>query len=372
MLAVILNGCSEAPTSETSSIKNRLTKIASAGVGDSEVQTPAISIAVVEEGHPIFVESFGMADLLRSEPASIHTQFNAASVSKAVTTIGVLKLVESGDLDLDSPLSTYISDFDIPSSVTENTTVRKILGHRAGLNMASVPWVFDPKEPVSVVTLLRDGYEDTEPLQIKSQVDDKWNYSGGGFALLQLVIESVSGLDFSEHMASRLFTPLRMTRTSFKPEEISGSGVATGYGDDRSKIAPYRIIGSAAGGLFSTAEDMTKFLSCYYVKSDCSHLSEKMMALISQDTMQVGLDGIDPAFFGGARYGLGHGVHLSDNATLLYHSGGNPGFLAYMIVDPTAGNGLALLTNGENARPLMEELRAAWAETYGYTLPKYY
>jgi len=327
---------------------------------------------MVERGNPVLVAGFGIEDMERDTPVTDKTLFNLASVSKPVATLSIMRLYEEGRLALDAPLVNVYRDWGGDDRRKDKVTARLVLQHMAGLNMPSVPWVYEPITPPNPRRLLRAGYEDTPPLMITSEPTGAWNYSGGGYVLLQIVAEEITGSGFADHVMRDLFLPRRMPSTSFAPISVTGAGIATGYSGDGSPVQPYRIIGSAAGGLYSNARDMGRLLSCYRLSARCAVISKAVFREIVQNPVPIRVTGVDPSFFGGSVYGLGHGVHRSGNTTLLYHSGGNPGYVAYLIVDPNKGNGLVLMSNSESAQSLFRKLREIWADLYGYSLPAFF
>jgi CubicO group peptidase (beta-lactamase class C family) len=158
-------------------------------------------------------------------------------------------------------------------------------------------------------------------------------------------------------------------RTPFSPPAVAGEGVATGYDEQGSAVAPYRMVAVAAGGLYSSVDDFARFLTAY---TDRRHgiLGRELFDAMLTPVAAVELEGADVA---GARYGLGHGVHRTRSGErLVYHSGGNPGYLAYFLVMPERGLGLVLATNGSGGVPLITQLLQLWSQHYGVDLPPIY
>lgn len=187
--------------------------------------------------------------------------------------------------------------------------------------------------------------------------------------MLQLLIEEVTGKPFAVYMQQAVFEPLGMSRTTFHPPSVSGPEVATPYDEDGAPLAPYRLVGEAAGGLYSSAEDFARILAAY---SDAGRdvVSESSFEVMLNLVTRVEIEGLD---LGEAEYGFGHAVHRTDSGErLVYHSGGNPGYLAYFIVAPERGDGIVIVSNGSNAVPVIAGVLQSWSDHYGFDLPPLY
>jgi CubicO group peptidase (beta-lactamase class C family) len=336
---------------------------------------PGLAVAVVDDWKLVFAEGFGLADGDAHTPVTRDTLFNVASVSKTVSTMGLLHLAEERALSLDAPLAPLVRSFHLQGEAASEVTMRRVLQHRAGLSMAPVPWFFDGVTVPSLQAVLRGAVPGVEGLNVVYPVGAEFHYSGGGFALLELMTEDIAGERFGAYMQRELFRPLGMTNTRFAPPPRDAANVATGYYDNGHPVARFTIVGTAAGGLTTTAADLARFVAAYARVSPGRRrfISEQMFAQITAETAPLQYPGVDPRVFGDARYGLGHGVHRTQNGvTLLYHSGGNPGFVAYFMVEPNTGYGLVMMANSANARTAMEDVRRRWAAHRGYDLPTFY
>ncbi len=329
----------------------------------AEYGVPALAIGSVENGKVHFARGYGVADSAANRPATAKTLFNLASISKSVTTWGVLHLADSGLIDLDAPVHTYIQRWRLPASDFDETgvTVRRLLSHTAGLSVPTVPWLPADTTLPSLEEFLAGGAGSSGPVIIDDEPGNRWRYSGGGYVVLQLMIEEVTGQRFEEYMRQAVFEPLGMPSATFAPIRVSGDGIATPYQGDNGPIAPYRIIGGSAGGLYSNIEDFARFLTTYYVVGGAV-ISERLFETMLTPVMKVELEGVD---LEGAEYALGHGVHRTRTGEIIaYHSGGNPGYLAYFLIAPATGSGLVLASNGSNAVPIIKEILEIWSDHY--------
>jgi CubicO group peptidase (beta-lactamase class C family) len=164
--------------------------------------------------------------------------FQMASVSKWVTSWGVLALVQQGRLELDAPVSRYLTRWRLPPSEFDNdgVTVRRLLSHTAGLTDRLGYFGFPPGTPAQSLedsltyatdhTPIADGHA-----RVGYAPGSRWLYSGGGFTLLQLLIEEVTHDRFAHFMQQTVLDPLGMTRSTFDEDAAMARGVATFAGD---------------------------------------------------------------------------------------------------------------------------------------------
>jgi len=335
--------------------------------GLARTGTPGAAVAVVEDGRVVAARGFGVANRDARAPFTAETRINVASVSKPITTLGVLRLIESGRLRLADPVNQRLTGWSVPSSGFDasGVTIERLLQHTAGLGMPSVPWFPVGASTPSLVEVLR-GSTDTSGARLKQAPGAGWSYSGGGFAVLQLLIEDLTGLSFEDFMRQEVLGPLRMDSTSYGPHP----GDASGYDEGGSPIPQQRYVGSSAAGLTTTATDFARLLQAYgeVWNGRSSVLEASTLRLVSGAPVPVVLDGVD-----GATYGLGHGVHVrGDGGVMLYHTGGNPGFRALFLVLPGSRSGLFAAVNSDQGVPVLIAVRAWWGERLGGDLPPLY
>ena len=201
-----------APRSDTQALMNALVReVETARVGN-------VGLALIEGGsvHAEHMKSIG-------EPVDRDTVFQVASLSKWVAAWGVMALVEQGRLDLDAPVSKYLTRWALPETGFDNdgVTVRRLLSHTAGLTDGLGYAGFAPGTPVQTLEASLTQAADASPgangkVQVGHPPGEKFDYSGGGYTLLQLLIEEVSGGTFEAHMQRAVFEPLGMRPFQFR------------------------------------------------------------------------------------------------------------------------------------------------------------
>ena len=200
-------------------------------------KSPGAAIAVVQDGHVVFLRAYGMADISKGIANTPDTIFRLASITKTFTAVAVLQLVEQGKIGLDDPLSQYIAEF--PSA--NRIRIRHLLSHTAGIPD------FVP-------------YDQLKKMSLEFEPGSRINYSNNGYAVLGRVIEKVSGEAWDEYLRGHIFQPFGMRHTGYdRTPDLPGR--ATGYlldsGGAYQPIAAQEALGAyAAGGLYSTVGDM--------------------------------------------------------------------------------------------------------------------
>ena len=245
-----------------------------------ELNLPGASIALIENSGIATIRNYGYADVARKLPLTDDTLFQIASISKSVAAWGVMKLVERGLLDLDAPVENYLTRWHLPPSEFDNhaVTARLLLMHFGGTSMSGCggtpydqPWysVEDilngntPPLDAAQVAYARiwgmdpDTY--SKPVHLIHSPGNRFEYSGGGFTILELLIEELSGKDFTTFMNEEVLHPLGMKESSFEVREDQLSRVAVPYSHTLEPIPLYRINGKAAGGMYSTIVELARF-----------------------------------------------------------------------------------------------------------------
>ncbi|MGB2626411.1 MAG: serine hydrolase domain-containing protein [Candidatus Acidiferrum sp.] len=298
---------------------------------------PGLALAVAVDGKIVYSEGFGYADLEQRVPIWPTTKFRIGSISKPLTAVGLMELVQAGKVDLDAPVQKYVPSFPDKGAVI---TVRMIGGHLGGIRHYRGDEFLIQKHYDSVLEALQ--IFENDPLL--TPPGTKFNYSSYGFNLVSAVIESASGESFVSYMQNRVLTPLGLVHTTADEnrqivEERSrfyelpkgGSLVNAPYVDNSYKWA--------GGGFLSTAEDLTRFGSAVLQPGLLDRHSLETM-LTSQKTTAGERTG----------YGIGWGVQTSASGKLIYeHSGGAVGGTSQLIVYPESRIVVAVVANLSSA-----------------------
>jgi len=335
-----------------------------------ESHSPGAAVAVVEGGRIVLERGYGVANVATGAPFTSHTPLNVASVSKAVSAWGFLRLAREGRMPLDTPVNALVRRWRLPDGAApaREVTVRRLLGHTGGVGVPSVPWFRADSAVPSLEDVLEGRAGGRGPVRVETAPGSGWRYSGGGYTLLQLAAEETSGVEFEAYMRERVLRPLGMKESGFG---IPGRGAATGYDEGGQPVPAYRYVGAAAGGLMASAHDFARLLRTYgraWSGADRRVLSRTELEEMARPMAPVVLEGVSGAF-----YGLGHGTHRAPDGRLyLYHSGGNPGFRAYFLVAPERGDGVFIAVSSDNGVPVITRVLQLWSEAHGGGLPPLY
>lgn len=311
------------------------------------------AIAIIQANRITHTASFGIESTLTEIPIDSATVFQAASISKAVTAWGIMRLVQEGRLDLDAPVSTYLTRWQLPPSSfrDDDVTLRRVLSHTAGLSLPSYVG-FDPAaELPSFESSLSGATNGSGALALVAQPGEQFSYSGGGYTLLGLIIEEVSGQPFADYMAANILLPLGMESSSYLPDEEMLARIAQAHDFHRHTIPNYRLAAQGAGSLHTSAEDLGKFAIANM--SDNPVLTRETLREMHTPIINTGL---------GNQMGLG--FFIEEEGQLVGHRGSNRGWKARVQFSPTSGDGLVVLTNSESGEALIDETFCYWNKSY--------
>lgn len=305
------------------------------------------ALMLIQNGEIVAAHPFGIANAAKQIPVQIdQTLYQMASVSKMVTAWGVMKLVEDGAIALDKPVNQYLKRWQFPASQYSNkVTIRHLLSHTGGLDDLFGYAGFLPGESIQSLeeslTLTKDPASgQPRGVTVTREPGQNWLYSGGGYTVLQLLIEEVTQQSFSDYMAKAILKPLGMEKSSFDWEAIAASGrtdqLATSF-DEKLQPSPHRrYTATAAASLYATPQDMARFVQAY----------NRQNLVLKQETLKQMMQ---PQPGAHQDWGLGQTLYVA-NGTEEYvvgHDGGNLPALGHTVrVNPATGNGIVLLISG--------------------------
>ena len=222
----------------------------------AEWDAPSLAVAVAVDGEVAWEEGFGWADRERRIPATEHTMYSLASISKPITATGLMVLVERGLVDLDAPANDYLGPATINGRAFDarEATLRRVASHTAGLPLHYQFFYEDEpyRRPPMDETIRRYANLVTAP-------GECWNYSNLGYGILDYIIERVSGLSYPGFMRAEVFAPLGLTRTSVGIGPGLEEYAARRYAADQSPIPFYDFDHPGGSAVFSSAHDLARF-----------------------------------------------------------------------------------------------------------------
>ncbi len=332
--------------------------------------TPGVSMAIIHDFRVVSVKAYGVADAATGAPMTDTTLMEAASVSKMVTALAALKEVEAGKIPLDANVNQTLRSWHVPENEFTRAvpvTLKHLLSHSAGTNVPSLS-----QEGVPAPTLLEvlDGKPPSlnRPVRVDVAPGTTFRYSGGGTTVVQQLLVDVEAHPFPELMNDVLLAPLGLTHSMFATpvQSTRWPSVARGHDYDATVVDPQFQIwtGCAAGGLWSTPEDLAKLLvEVQLGLRGQSKLVSKEVA--SRLTTPVRL--VD----GTISMALGAFVERHGNGVYFGHDGLGIGFMTIARASAN-GEGAVVMANSQASGPLLLELLRSIAAEYawdGWVMP---
>lgn len=303
---------------------------------------PSMAVAVAVGGAVVWEEGFGWADRERRIPATEHTMYSLASISKPITATGLMILVERGFVDLDAPANDYLGPAKIDGRAWDaaRATVRRVASHTAGLPLHYQFFYEDEpyRRPHMDETIRRYANLVTAP-------DERWNYSNLGFGILDYIIERVSGQSYPDFMRDEVFHPLGLTRMSVDIGPGLEDFTATRYATDQSPIPFYDFDHPGGSAVFSSAHDLVRF-GMFHLGHDLDH-QRRIISDASIEAMRQPIRESAP----GDAYGIGWVMRdLPGGLRLQRHGGGMGGVRTEFAIAPAENAAVVVLSNA--ATPL--------------------
>lgn len=327
----------------------------------SHYQVPAVSIAVIDQGRIAWRAAYGQRQG-DGAPITTQTVFQAASISKPVAATLAMLLVQSGNLKLDVPVNAQLHSWQLPASgklQPTAVTLRGLLSHSAGINVHGFPgYAGGAPLPNEIQVLDGKAPANSPPIRLVSK-PGTYRYSGGGYQIIELMIEDALGKPFAELAQKRLLSPLGMRHTAFSAElpKRFAANVATGH-DYAGMAIPggwIRYPELAAASLWSTPSDLAHYLvAMMKPKHGASH------ALLTPHTTQLMLTPVVEGM------GLGLGVHGEGKNRIVDQAGDSAGYKTYLAGYPNRGQGVIIMTNGDGGKMLIREICRSLARAWGW------
>jgi CubicO group peptidase (beta-lactamase class C family)/D-alanyl-D-alanine dipeptidase len=227
-------------------------------------QLPGLSIALVDDQTIVWARGYGYADAANKVPATAETVYRVGSVSKLFTDIGIMQLVERGELDLDAPVGKYLPEFKPSNPSGKPITLRQLMSHRAGLvREPPIGHYFDPIGPS-----LTETVHSLNQTELIYEPETHTKYSNAGVATVGYVLEQLKGEPFPKYLKHAVLEPLGLKKSSFEPapeitRDLSKGLMWTYHG--RVFDAPTFSLGMApAGSMYAPVIDLARFLSVLF------------------------------------------------------------------------------------------------------------
>jgi len=318
------------------------------------LHVPGVSIAVIRGGKLAWAKGYGTTGA-NGAPVTPQTLFQAASISKPVTAMGALRMVEAGQVELDADINTALSSWHLPPGPTKRpATLRQLLSHTAGTTISGFPgYAASAQVPTLLQVLDGKAPANTGPVRIEGAPGDAWNYSGGGYTVVQQAMIDRSGRPFEALMDETVLKPLGMNDSSFAqplPAALLARAALPHDGQGKPYAGgPYTYPELAAAGLWTTPSDLVKFALAIQGGGSpvlSITMTQTMLRPVMNDyALGLNIDGKAP------RHAFGHG-------------GSNMGYQNTLYAFVQKGDGVVVMTNGDAGAELAQSLVRAVAAEY--------
>jgi CubicO group peptidase (beta-lactamase class C family) len=318
---------------------------------------PAMSLAVIEDGRVAWARAYGVRDRGNKVPVTTETLFQAASISKPVSALGALALVQQQRVDLDGDVRQWLRSW----KPDQGLTLRQLLSHTAGLTVSGFSgYIPGTALPTSVQILNGEKPASNDPVLTATSPGTRVSYSGGGYVVVQQLITDVAQSSFEEYMRRTVFSPLMMTHSSFaQPLSADRARVAAwGHRRDGSTLEGNWMIHPelAPAGLWTTPSDLAQVI----IELQDALAGRPSRLLTPGSAREILTARVENA-------GLGFFLAGPNGASRRFiHSGRNVGFDAMLVGYKNGRQGAVVMINRNNNERFIDEVLESVAREYNW------
>ena len=327
-------------------------------------KVPGLSIAVINDGEIEWAAGYGEVESGSGRMVDTETLFQVASIGKPVAAAAVLRLFERDVLALDRSVNAYLSSWEIPGNEFTHespVTLEMLLSHTGGVTVHGFPGYARGSSLPSLRQIL-DGMPpcNTPPIRVDIEPGTQWRYSGGGFVIVQQVLEDALGMPFEHSMRDLLFEPLEMRRTFYYaelPGDLEGNAAYAYLADGSPVAGGYHLYPEygAGAGLWSTPSDLARFA----IAVQNSYMGEPG-SILSAETARDMLERR------GGPMGLGFAIMSESGEVVFTHTGGNLGYRNVLVAYAATGKGAVIMTSSDAGGDICNEILRAVALVYDW------
>lgn len=326
-------------------------------------KVPGVSIAVINDGRIEWARGYGVLEAGVATPVDADTLFQAASISKPVSAMALLRLVESGNLKLDQDVNEVLKSWKVPANAftaDEKVTLRRLLSHTAGLTVHGFRG-YAEDEALPTLPQMLDGTRpaNSGAIRVDLKPGTQERYSGGGYVVMHQLARDVTGESFEALLQSSVLQPLGMTRSTFEqplPAAWTANAARAHRGDGKRLAGRWHVYPELApDGLWTTPSDLARF--AIEIQQSLRGGSNKVLS--TEMTKQFLTRQL-------RSMGLGIVVSGTGDALRFEHGGANEGFRCNLVAYAAGGRGCVIMTNGDRGGELMMEIQRAIAAEYGW------
>jgi CubicO group peptidase (beta-lactamase class C family) len=325
-----------------------------------ELNVPGVSIAVLHNGKIEWARGFGVRSL-GGDPVDADTLFQAGSISKPLAAMACLRLVQEGKLSLDADVNTYLTSWKFPADPIAGgkpVTLRELLTHTGGTTVHGFPG-YASTVPVPTLVQVLNGEKPANTPAIRSEAAPmaRWNYSGGGYTIMQQTLIDITREPFPKLLHDSVLAPIGMKHSTYEqplPEPLRKNAATPFHGDGKPvEGGAHTYPEMAAAGLWTTPTD----LAIYAIEVEQSLAGKANHVLSAEMTRQMLTPGM-------GHWGLGLEIGGSNADPYFSHGGANEGFRNNFAAYEKSGEGVFVMTNGDNGGQIADEVMHSVANEY--------
>lgn len=324
---------------------------------------PGVSIAIVQNGEIRWAKGYGLANTKTGATVDEHTLFQAGSISKPIAALAALKLYQNGQIDLNQNVNDYLKGWQIPDNeftATEKVTIERLLTHTAGTTVHGFPGYDQTDSFPSDIDVL-SGVGNTGAVFVDVIPGSGWRYSGGGYTVMEKVVEDVSGESFESYMSEHILIPMGLTQSTYQQPiaqkwQKNISAAYNGNGEMTEGLW-HNYPEQAAAGLWTTPSELARY--CMEIQEI---LNGKEDGVLNKETVDLMLTKHK------SDWGLGPSLRNEKDSLIFGHGGKNEGFTNNMIAFAHLGHAAIVMTNADNGGSLIGEIENAIAAQYNWPI----
>jgi len=328
-------------------------------------KTPGVNIAFINNGRIEWARGYGVREAGKREQVTTETLFQAGSISKPVTAIAALRLVQAGKLNLDEDVNRKLVSWKVPENEftkEKKVTLRGLLSHSAGVNVSSfVGYLMNEQVPTLRQILDGEKPANTPPIRVEQVPGNGFRYSGGGYTIVQQILIDVEKKPFPDLMSALVLKPLKMKHSTFEQQPLTkhlANLAAPGHNYNGETLAgKWRILPEmAAAGLWTTPSDLARLV--IEVQRAQAGRSDKFLSPATVNQMLTVQSG---------NWGLGFSVEGAGRTRRFSHGGSTLEINSYLVAYTQTGQGAVIMTNSLRGERLISELLRSIAREYGWS-----
>ena len=307
-----------------------------------------LAVAVTDREKTVWHHGFGVTSVEKPwDPVTTETLFRIASCTKLTVGLLTMQMVEQGRLDLDVPVSTYVPWFKLADrSTEERITLRRLLSHSAGLPSEYTP--DGPHDEDKLEEVLREGFSGLRP--IADPADKLYYYCNWGVRLVSWILQDITGLPFTALVKKNVLQPLGMSHSTFTLCEAATYSLAVPHkpGPEVLHFIPVNATRHAAGGMFSTVDDLTA-LARVLLNDGAPLVKPESLRQMMTPECSLYLNYRND-------YGITMRLKQYKDILICGHDGQSPPYYASVWTVPEKGVGITLLLNTQGGNPLSTDI----------------